>query len=837
MHIRLSLQAFFYRMPHQYFDNNNQWTLRRAYGTHDELFASMTSCYLGLSIFFLFLTLRPPLSERGGRSVQNSARVSSPLKELSLPLSLPLSLLIPMICYGHSSSRCGSCSTPCLQRFRPTPSLSSPPRNKCTYLFPATVDLVQKRFPSPSLRSVQTRSVILLDSETCTAEQQRYPSSSTLIYRKSPFPNNFSANSVVKDKQTVPNMPWIWNRNKVDEAKKEKTQAYLRCVVDNLLPDYGSYKDNMKDIDDFSNFVVDIQKTQQLRQKKLKDGKPGEVARIDSILERTFSKLVEALNDSRDISMPVGVDVELWAMQLQEKVRSIDPHVFPVTRPASRASRYIPPVIQRTSKRLSDKAVRAMLKNTKYHDFSFTTMGKSSSHHCNRILFIVFAWAIALMGTIISVGFLTNDFIQAQKNLAIQVDRSPATPMMLPAITICSNQGGIPTFGEYPTEQYPGLPLFTVKVYSRGNRSVGLPAQVISYPFAQPFQRNSPVEDAIVSENSMSCNEFGFDVQREMSSLQSTGSGVSLAGLSDSTAGCQYCYRIGVRQQEVLKPHGSDLSAAMFTPDIRMAVSKTRLYDFCWSNNLQRSFYPEQVLASELYAYAAELEQRGILDFNGREYAVLQKTLKSQGVSDHVNFYCNTYFFSGFFYPSLDGANISYRFTGGSKVWTPTGTGPYYSTYSWNRNASLVIGPNREVLERDTYSFGGIRLYVQDPEGMNKSEHVSPRTRFAVLDRSMVSTMYTFKKRLLLGQVKYEVREKVNHNFRSAINLVDTFHLEFDFELFELERIYTYSTMTWSEYVTDVLEYVGLFTGVCIFTLIVAPANQGQIQERSNAER
>lgn len=605
-------------------------------------------------------------------------------------------------------------------------------------------------------------------------------------------------------------------------------KEFLNDLVGNLLPQYDMYKDSIRELEDLDHLVESIQKTQGLHKELINMKLTTEAMKLDEVLESTYSKLREMLHQNTEASRPIAEDFEMWILQFEEEVRSVVPDAFPVPPAPSAASRLIPSSIQRTSRRLSNKVVRAMTKNTKYHDFLSMTRGQRH-RYTNRITFIFLAWALAVIGMITSIAFLTRDFVLAQENLAIQVDRLPASPKTLPAITVCSDLQNVPPFEDFPNEEYPGLPMFSVTSYYSGNRSVDHPGIHLTYPKTLSNITSSPVESVVVSDETVDCRQKGFHVEREMKALKAIGQAGSFGGMSNSNGNCLHCFRIGVKIEEKLAPYHMNTSAALFSPAVQITVSKSRMYGICQSYFVRHSTFIEQLIASELFLHAKGLEQKKILDFNGHDYSVLKRRLSLDSVPKRADFYCNVYFFSGFYYPSLTDAQISYKYTGLPEVWTKTGAGPYYTGYMWETSDLMQVGPNSEILDRDSYAFGGIRLFAEDPDTVNKSKPVSPQTQFTLLDRFSVSTMITIRKVLVLGEVKYEVRSKVDDLVGYGDMMIDRFHLGFDFDLFELERVYTYSTMTWSEYITDVFEYIGLFTGVCIFTLIVAPANRAKV--------
>ena len=70
------------------------------------------------------------------------------------------------------------------------------------------------------------------------------------------------------------------------------------------------------------------------------------------------------------------------------------------------------------------------------------------------------AWAFALFGMSISVGFLTSEFVHSLRNPTIHRELKAAESLALPALSLCNSMEGIPAFPDFPIEKYPGFPLF-----------------------------------------------------------------------------------------------------------------------------------------------------------------------------------------------------------------------------------------------------------------------------------------------------------------------------------------------------------------------------------------
>lgn len=588
---------------------------------------------------------------------------------------------------------------------------------------------------------------------------------------------------------------WKW----VAKVTKEVTKAERR------------YRDACEELDGCERLVKVLSKLRGLR--SLKHGMSEDVNDLDEVLGGNFVSLRDVLVEYHGKMEDSGKDFDEWADDVKRQVESLD-------------ELFICFDSEEEIKGNDERVRRARRKERRNGLF----LGNwRTGQYKKRVIFLTFAWFVALAGLIVTIGYLTKDFIEAQRNLAVQLERSPPKPQRLPAITFCSNRWDVPMFSDYPTREYPGLPLFGVSLYIGGNRSSNV--EPIWHPATLPDAADSPVEAVTVSANSKVCLNApkGFDVERERQALYAVGGGASLIGRSTKFDNCVHCLRIGVKRPEILPPNRKyNESNEVFTPAVQVSIFNSRMYDLCQVEYMRRDRVVDKLFSDEIFLFAKELEDRGILDFNNNSYSVLKVTGLDFGSTRFADFYCNVYFFSGFFYPSLDKADISYRYNASNQHrWEKTGRGPYYSAFSWNEGDPLTVGPNITAVKRDIYVLGALRLYVEDADNVNLSSTVKPETGFALLSHAVSGSTFTFKKVVEKTQsVQYEVKEALVPSTKATLQAVDIHHIGFDFNTFEEEEIFTYPTMTWPEFITDVFEFIGLFTGVCIFTLIAGSANR-----------
>lgn len=598
------------------------------------------------------------------------------------------------------------------------------------------------------------------------------------------------------------------------------TDPFVNKVVHNLKHSYSTYKDCIEELDHLSTLIQHIRWVERVARRSQSE-------MLMNVANLARDRLSACLNENRDRNLNESTQIKFNEITagLVLQAQRIDPKIFPPESQPSEAAKFVPSVIQRTSKHLSDKLIKFMTSGTKYRDYTSMAAWQKGKYN-RRIMFIALAWMFALSGLFASIAFLTRDFINAQQNLAVKVIRLPETPKRLPAITVCADEFSLSPFHDYPTPQYPGLPLLVITMISRTGRVINQPAGDLQYPDTLPGRPGSPVEFVQVTDDEKECQKPGFDIERENRSLSMTNllSMFSSAGTNSSL--CRHCFRFGYNTEEILEPFKKQASIASFEPAIKLIVSKSRLFGLCQTTFKATILQTEAIVIRELYNHASELEQRGILDFNGYNYSEILTSIRRQKVTRYAEFYCNVYFFSGYFYPLLSKTNISYRYTGKSPhVWEKVGTGPYFSPYLWNLSAPTTAGPNREAIEKDVYGLNGLRLFVED-QASARPKFVPSSTEFTMLGLFDAFSTFAFKRMNVFGNIEYRATQLLAEEKTVRAGFVEHFHIGFDFNLFEEERFFTYSTMSWSEYITDLFEFMGLFTGICIFTLIVAPANR-----------
>lgn len=615
------------------------------------------------------------------------------------------------------------------------------------------------------------------------------------------------------------------------------TDEAVSAVQLHILDAQRTHAELNNSLDGLERALLLLYKLKTVRESKSMQGES--TGPIDSLLNEKHAQLEDILNKNNEGDALDEFDFSTWVSAIESDVRAQDPLMLSfdsgsedeADRARSNRSNWRDASSNRFDGAVPSKGgstlLEVLMSNGKIRTRAADPL-RSAERDDRFFCLTTVAWACAVIGMIVTIGFLSKDFYVAQRNIAIQIERSAPSPLELPAVTICGDTPNLPSFSNFPTDEHPGLPLFGITTYIRTNRTQSSFRKEIHFPDTLPDADKSPVEEVVLAHDSERVNQLrkGFDARREMKSLRDISNTGSFEDLSENRMQAFYCFRVGRKKRELLYPFDPRGGASLFNPSLQVTVFKSRLLGACRIRFLQRDMVLYRAFAAELYLFADRLQERGILDFNGHPKSVLNKTAYDLKIVNHpIDFYCNVYFFAGFFYPTLDNASISYRYNPEyPNLWEKTGRGPYYSAYTWNYSDPLLVGPDDRALEKDFYTLNSIRLFAEDPTEAHNNSIVSPDTGMSILDMASSST-YSFKKMNVEGKNVYQMAQGLSQSSRLHFKVVDHYQVNMDFSTFETERILTLPTMSWPEFLTDVFEFVGLFTGICIFTLIVAPAH------------
>lgn len=609
--------------------------------------------------------------------------------------------------------------------------------------------------------------------------------------------------------------------------ERDHKEEVLASVSTEVLRAEKEYLHHYAELQGLRKVLAVLNKLGKTREEML--GRGDDVSYLDSLLSESRKRLSSLLSNAPLEGKGYGIDFYEWAADIQRDVRAQDPLMLSFESEDGAEGN------NQSSTRATDESMSvsskggtllSILKSNGKFSPKFGDPESTDARDKRLFYLTTAAWIFAVFGMLVTIGFLAADFWYAQKNVAIQIESSKPRPLELPAITLCNFVSNVPHFSHYPTSEYPGLPLFGIQRFALYNQSTLSVSTDLIHPDTLPdsVDSDSLFEDVFVSQDISHCKKagIGFDVEREMNTLRSNYElGISGGATSSS---CQHCIRLGYKKRIKLAP--SQLrDEGLAPPSVNVKLYRTKLFAACQTGSHRRVSVIAALFVAEIQQYSAELKTRGILQFDGEEYRTINMDWFQENNEQFYDFCCNVYFFSGFFYPSTDQADISYEYVPGStETWVQTGDGPYFSAFTWKANDHQIPGPSRDALGKDYFTFDSIEIFAEEAESINETAAVSPRTKISAVSAAQTA-LYKFKAVTNQGKNEYEIRRSTSNSQGYQSTTIDIYDLHFDFDTFETKTILTTPTMTWPEFITDVFEFVGLFTGICIFTLIVAPAH------------
>ncbi len=454
------------------------------------------------------------------------------------------------------------------------------------------------------------------------------------------------------------------------------------------------------------------------------------------------------------------------------------------------------------------------------------------------------AWTCAVIGMVIALGFLTSDFYGARTNLALHLDRKETPNMPYPAVTICTDIPRVPLFLDFPTDKYPGTPLFGLSMFSWRNSSDGK-IERIKFPATIPRGENG-FEEILSGPRPESCQNMKkqTSVDTDQRALFTLGDLFNISkieqrkrkGSLDSSKECYWCVRVGAKRKiraHLVDSHGSGPSA----PPYQLNFFRSKFTEGCTTMSGFRNRKIRVLIARQLRIHSKALVDHGVLDFGGfppghprvDALSAIEHGFNhtSIGGGDYVAgmaFACNVYFYTGYFYPTEGAPDIRYRYEHVNKSWVQTGSGPFYTTRVWDQNAKDIIGPGNLGVEIDRYTTNHAQILFQDPDFNNSRHFVPIEAKIANIESSR-ALFLDVERREERGKIGYIVDVQSIGTQTGEGLAVSGFTVGMAYRSKFTQRVSSVATMAWSSYLTDVFEFVGLFTGVCVFTLFVAPAH------------
>lgn len=431
------------------------------------------------------------------------------------------------------------------------------------------------------------------------------------------------------------------------------------------------------------------------------------------------------------------------------------------------------------------------------------------------------AWLFAIIGLLVALSFLVAEFWYAQANPAVSTAVLRHSRLQVPVIHLCSQFPFIPSFYNLSKDRYAGETLFGLRSYTNMET-----ADRILYPETK----------VLISEPSVLGNrEYCQPHMRYMSKKRII---KALVGELDHTETCYPCLSVGLK-----KPIYLSAATANQRPLGAVTMEAAISYDieYCFNPSKAVSGWLRANLRSSIETHWTQLISRGIIKLinpSDSDFVLtygfdhLRRDPFARAVAENA-VYCNIYFFSGYFFPVEPGTEVRYGYDAREEdPWvrladdehfleTPRSARNPYVQEETNRTAVLDSLKNNSKASAGVSQYIGVNLFV-----LNSGSDRPPTLHDYVtalrenhrdvllLTKENENSKNKYVRRMLAGPMKLFV----------SIGRFARFNVSVDFATFDTALVTRRPTTSVPEFLTDVFEYIGLFTGVCAYSLIVGPA-------------
>ncbi|GAB0494555.1 hypothetical protein MMPV_005849 [Pyropia vietnamensis] len=299
----------------------------------------------------------------------------------------------------------------------------------------------------------------------------------------------------------------------------------------------------------------------------------------------------------------------------------------------------------------------------------------------------LFSVMVAMFLFAIALTVLLSTYARSLRKPVVKVSLESAASLELPVISICSSFREVPAFAAYPTDRYPGHPIFTARAFVHwedgyqeaypNTLSSGVVEEITTGSAAAPFSTCAERLSAMSLKRVLD-NYDGFNGLKPLPGVDP---------LADPR--CTACMRIGAGATSTLASSGGRMSlsanraAAGLPIGISLSLTTSDAFQFCVDGRMRRSqdtgfIFPHSLAAmtESILEHIDDITAQGILDFGDRD--PFERNLEGErkwfsltygGFSSDdadfeqlVSMHCNVYFFSGYFYPLEEGlASVRFK--------------------------------------------------------------------------------------------------------------------------------------------------------------------------------
>lgn len=450
------------------------------------------------------------------------------------------------------------------------------------------------------------------------------------------------------------------------------------------------------------------------------------------------------------------------------------------------------------------------------------------------------AWALAIVGLIVALAFSTVDFYKARTHPVLRTDFFRRDSLEMPSITMCVTGPNTPLFHQplnRTTSQYDGPILFGIEAYR--NQISGE-----SYGVNEAFDKVG--ESIVLGPQGCEAQQAQFSRLAMHYPEKPT----------TPTSNCYSCIRIGTKKPVRFMESTSN----RFPAPIQVELAVSAVVPMCFGRKADNAHY-QRVVRYEILSKAKILGERGILSTTTStlEHVIessypqrytSQNEQFSEYAVEFTSFLCNVFLFSGVWYPVSNDIDIKYCYdvgADGQYAWLKCGNGPYHQTKypgrafatqeqatintSLTSNTSTIVLDGYDNEDEDTAQILVFAVDRNEDKLPGRESHIANLNQMAPTNFA-----FQFQKEGTLQTVK-ALHHGKNKLLFLGLETFSRYQAAFGVGSFDVEESSRRPSTSLAEYLTDVFEYVGLFTGVCAYSILVAPARMYLRRSRENRSR
>lgn len=438
----------------------------------------------------------------------------------------------------------------------------------------------------------------------------------------------------------------------------------------------------------------------------------------------------------------------------------------------------------------------------------------------------VSAWVLAFFGLIVSLVFVTKDFIDSKREMASTIRYVESKSLELPSIWLCTMDTSLPHFVEQPSAEYRGQPLLWIDFF-RGSRSNAN----VTYPNTKELPQLEVVTVNVLGQRCEAQKVMNPEVYENENTMAPK---------------CFQCFAISRRppiqfgevsqaddEETNLTATGEFAKHATFRLSRHSFSSKCRTSQFGLSRDIFAFF------KLQIKEHHTRLRKEGILDYgifdpeNGFHDQYLWPMYRMGfanatvdfAVFDVVDMFCNVYMFSGYFYPSSSKA-VKFRFNDVYYRWERVGDGPYYpqifaNFYEGSSSAASLFSLTKQIgAER----FENKSMYAgQAVQVLTNHSRIGGAERIAALEPNHMASV-RFTRNMIQDRESFQAnvfRTTIEPGDVRAVNYV--YYLDLSFDNFLTKVVSDQLRVSWPAFIADFFGLTSMFLDVSVYTLIVSP--------------